>query len=593
MKKLYIMSISVILITMILLIFTSFITITYNVESLEPAVNTYMTISSKIIVLLECLILLLLIYYHIATNKANAKLLLEQEKYNILLNHSDSIIWEYDIKADTLKKSNKNGGFYYGSDYIENYRSNSIENNIIYSEDIGKYNQFCHQLKTEKKEIRSMFRAKDISGEYVWFEIVGITLYKNNTPIMIIGTTTNIDTRQKEYQKLKQHAEEDPLTKLYNRVAAETKINSIIANSDFNHMHAFCMIDIDNFKSLNDNLGHIFGDSVLVEFSSRLNILLSTNDFAFRIGGDEFAVFLNNIPSIEYAENISKKICSIFNELLLEQDNPCDISGSIGISLYPNHGNSFNELFAMADIALYHSKDLGKDCYSLYSKKMMGGLTISPNEHKKANSRETHILFDNSLLSNVIEVLFDAKDLSFTINFILSLIGNYYNIDSLGICEYTSDNTAIVNTYQWQAQGKGETTDSLYEVSREDSELYAYYKTTKTGVYYCRDLHSLDCKYKTFVESLKNRNIQSFIQCATVDSGNYTGYIYANIGNNKRQLEKHEIDTISFISKIIGGYIRKLRSEEIARVIAKKDLLTNSYNINSFSEEANSYLKVR
>lgn len=380
MKKLYIMSISLILMTMILLIFTSLITITYNVESQEPVLNTYMTISSKVIVILEFLILLLLVLYHISTKKANRKLLLEQEKYKILLNHSGGVIWEYDIRTDTLKKTDKNSGFYYGSDYIENYTTYTIENNIIYSEDIGKYNEFCHHLKTEKKEIRSMFRAKDISDEYVWFEIFGITLYENNAAITIIGTTTNIDRRQKEYQQLKQHAEEDPLTKLYNRVAAESKINSIITNSEFNHIHAFCMIDIDNFKSLNDNLGHTFGDAVLIEFSSRLNILLSTNDFAFRMGGDEFAVFLNNIPSIEYAENICNKICSLFNELLLGKDNSCDISGSIGISLYPNHGTSFDELFAMADIALYHSKDLGKDCYTLYSKKKMGKLTISPNK---------------------------------------------------------------------------------------------------------------------------------------------------------------------------------------------------------------------
>ena len=587
MKKQYIMSISVILMTMIFLIFTS--SITYN-KSIEKEIN----MSYKIIIIIfiiECLILLLQMLYHISNTRANAQLLLENEKYNMILNHSRSVIWEYDIKTDTMKKSNKNGGFCFGSDYIENYITHCIENNIIYSEDMNSYNEFCHHLKTGKKEIHSIFRAKDVSSEYVWLEIVGITLYENNIPITVIGTATNIDTRQKEYEQLKQHAEEDPLTKLYNRVTAESKINSILENSKFSHMHAFCMIDIDNFKTLNDNVGHIFGDAVLIEFSSRLNNLLSPNDFAFRIGGDEFAVFLNKIPSIEYAEEVSKEICSIFNELLLGENKSCDISGSIGISLYPDHGTNFDELFAMADIALYHSKDLGKDCYSLYSKKTMGELTITSENHNKAKSRETHILFDNSLLSNVIDVLFDAKDLSFTINFILSLIGSYYNLDSLGICEYTSDGKYIVNTYQWRAQGPKDITDSLYEVTREEAELYAYYKTTKTGVYYCRDIQTLDCIYPTFIDALKTQNIQSFIQCATVDSGNYTGYIYANIRKNTRQLEKHEIDTISFISKIIGGYIRKLRSEEIARVIAKKDLLTNSYNINSFSEEAKSIIE--
>lgn len=593
MKKLYIISISVIIMTMILLLSTIFIANTYNVP-ITNDINTSLT--SKInnalifILILESLILILLVFYHITASKANTKLLFEKEKYNLIVNHSRGVIWEYDIRTDSLKKSNKEGGFNFGSDYIKDYTTYTTENNIIYSEDLDKYNDFCNQMKSGKKEIRSMFRAKDMSGEYAWFEITGITLKENNVPATVIGTTTNIDARQKQYQKLKQNAEEDPLTKLYNRVTAESKINSIIEKSGFKNMHAFCMIDIDNFKSLNDNLGHTFGDTVLIEFSSKLNKLLSPNDFAFRVGGDEFAVFLNTIPSTLYAEEVAQKICSIFNELLLGEKKSCDISGSIGISIYPDHGTNFDELFAMADMALYHSKDLGKDCYSLYSEKSMGELTIRLEKHKDAKSRKIHTLFDNSLLSNVIDVLFDAKDLSFTINFILSLIGSHYNLNNVGIYEYSTDSKFVVNTYHWQAQGTKDTPDFLYEVSTKEAELYAYYKTTKTGVYYCRDIHTLDCKYPAFIESLISLDIQSFIQCAIVDSGNYTGYIYANIGKNTRQLEKYEIDTISFISKIIGGYIRKLRSEEIARVIAKKDLLTNSYNIYSFSEEAKSIL---
>lgn len=575
MKKLYTMSISVITMTIILLVFTSSTSITHN---------------KFLLYFFGFLILLVQICYHIATTRMNAKLRQEKEKYTTVLKHSHSAIWEYDIKTDTMKASAKDSSLYTVSDTIKNFSTRALENTTIYPDDMNLYKKFCDSLNSGEKEIRFIFRAKYTSGEYVWFEFIGVTLYKNNTPITVIGTATDIDKQQKEYEKLKQNAEEDPLTKLYNRATAESRINSIIETANSDQMHAFCMIDIDNFKLLNDNLGHTFGDAVLIELSTKLNKLLTTNDFAFRIGGDEFGVFLSNIPSVDYAQNVARNICLMFKDLLLGENKPCDISGSIGISLYPYHGSNFDELFSLADVALYYSKDLGKDCYSLYSKKTMGQLTITPSKHNEPNERDSHTLLDNSLLSKIIDILFDAKDLSFTINYILSLIGSYYTLDSIGVCEYTSDYKSISNTYHWQAQGSTGSMDSLYGVSRNESELYAFYKTSKTGVYYCRDINTLDCHYPEFIEVLRIQNVKSFIQCAIADSGNYTGYIYANIGKDTKQLEKHELDTISFIAKILGGYIRKLRSEEMALIVARKDLLTDSYNINSFSEEAESIL---
>lgn len=571
----------------------------FDAESLDSTANTFKKISTKIsnqfviiTFIFECLILFIQVYHYIKSIKTNARLILEKEKYETVIKHSQGVIWEYDILTDTMIKSDKNSGIYTGTDYTTNLSATLLNNDIIYPEDIAICSDFLHDLKLGKKEIHSIFRAKDITGEYVWFDLVGITILKENLPVTIIGKMTNVDKQQKEYERLKQHALEDPLTKLYNRSAASAKINTIISQTELSHMHAFCMIDIDNFKSLNDNLGHTFGDAVLIEFSSKITNLLQENDLAFRIGGDEFAVFLTDIPSLEYVEDTAQKISNILKELLLGNNRPFDISGSVGISLYPNHGATFEDLFARADIALYHSKDLGKDCYSIYTKETMGGLDITLDSHKEATTRDAHAMLDNTLLSNIIDVLFDAKDLSFTINFILSLVGSYYNLDSIGICEYTSDYKLVSTTYEWTSNKCHKLGCELKKILKENAELISYYKDTKSGVFYCRDIENLEINYRPFKDYMLKHSIQGFIQCAIADSGNYTGYIYANIAKNKKQLEKHEVDTISFISKILGGYIRKLRSEEMARALAKKDLLTDSYNVNSFTEEAENILEV-
>ncbi|HEX3022020.1 MAG TPA: EAL domain-containing protein [Lachnospiraceae bacterium] len=558
-----------------------------NITQLASSLNNRFILTIFIFV---CLLLILEIFNHINDTRTQKSLLLEKERYDTLIKHSQGVIWEYDILKDcmiceTTQKPNVNNS-------ADSYMHIPLDESIIYYKDLNTYKTFCKDLRSGKQEIKSIYRVQCGEGNFLWYESVGITVFKDSMPVSVIGKTSNIDKQQKEYETLKKHAQLDPLTKLYNRTTALSKINTIIEKTQLTTMHAFFMIDIDNFKSINDSLGHIFGDAVLIEFGAKVNKLLDKDSFAFRIGGDEFAIFLCNTPSLEYIETVAMSICNSFKELLVGENNPYEISGSIGISLYPNHGSTFEELFHIADIALYHSKSIGKDCYSIYSKEKMSQIDITPKEHKEASTQDSHALLDNTLLSNVIDVLFDAKDLDFTINFVISLIGNYYNLDRIGVCEYTDDNEYVISTSEWRKHNQSSIYDNaLQKIPMNQAESYAYYKNVKSGMFYCRDISTLDLENNLFSEFLHELGVLSFLQCAITDMGTYKGYIFANINKNNQALEKHEIDTIAFLSKIIGGYIRKLRSEEKARLVSKFDLLTESYNLSSFTEEGENILR--
>jgi diguanylate cyclase (GGDEF)-like protein len=126
------------------------------------------------------------------------------------------------------------------------------------------------------------------------------------------------------------------------------------------------IIDIDNFKDVNDSHGHLFGDSVLTEISGKLRDMFRSSDILGRFGGDEFIVFLKNMSDKEMIAEKARMVCDIFRDTYTGKNKDYKISGSVGVSLYPNHGKTFSDLFHKADSALYDAKCRGKDCYVIY-----------------------------------------------------------------------------------------------------------------------------------------------------------------------------------------------------------------------------------
>lgn len=152
----------------------------------------------------------------------------------------------------------------------------------------------------------------------------------------------------------------DALTKLYNRIAIENKIDEHLMNT--NDCHAFFMLDIDNFKSINDSLGHPTGDTILVEIANILKNLFNQNVLIGRIGGDEFVIYFTQYYQDHIIYKNAQRIIHAVNKL--SKKYHIHISCSIGIALSSPQYNSFSKLFSLADKGLYKSKDDGKGRYT-------------------------------------------------------------------------------------------------------------------------------------------------------------------------------------------------------------------------------------
>ena len=163
---------------------------------------------------------------------------------------------------------------------------------------------------------------------------------------------------------IQQMAFTDPLTGLYTRNYAEVQIGKLIAKT---HLGTLMMIDMDNFKQINDVFGHIIGDNTLKMFANTLLTNTRPEDVVCRLGGDEFVVFLTDMTDREDIARKAQDILNLFSENLKKMNLKTSTSISIGIAIFPNDGKNFETLYNNADKSLYYVKKNGKNSYAFYS----------------------------------------------------------------------------------------------------------------------------------------------------------------------------------------------------------------------------------
>ena len=162
-------------------------------------------------------------------------------------------------------------------------------------------------------------------------------------------------------ERLKQLAERDQMTGLYNHDTTLTLIREYLSDEGAGQKHALFMIDVNKFKSINDNFGHMPGDHVLVEVARRIRSVFRNDDIVGRIGGDEFMALIKNISSAALAEKKARELANATHFSCCGIS--VDISCSIGVALFDDKTCDFGELYSRADAAMYRAKQSGGTGY--------------------------------------------------------------------------------------------------------------------------------------------------------------------------------------------------------------------------------------
>ena len=198
---------------------------------------------------------------------------------------------------------------------------------------------------------------------------------------------------KKSYEKAKFLAERDTLTGLANRYFFDQSLQLAVSSNRREDEHiGLLLLDLDNFKNVNDSYGHDVGDQLLVAVTEIIQHNLREHDLFARVGGDEFAVLLSKAESSEQVMAIGNRILESLRSHVVVSNIKLQTTVSIGIAVYPEDGRTSDLLFKHADIAMYHSKSLGRDCLSFYESRMFEEYTerldIEANIHQALSDNE-------------------------------------------------------------------------------------------------------------------------------------------------------------------------------------------------------------
>lgn len=485
--------------------------------------------------------------------KRHKILRLREKKYRLIINQIDDVIFEWDFPTDSITFSYKLERIFGEESIQHNFKTNSLIKSRIHPEDIYIFEEWIESIYKHSTTSQVEFRCKSSNNNYIWFRSKATTIFNNlDEPIKAICVFTDITKQKTEIASLVRKAELDPLTQIYNKLETKRHIEDYIASTGRNKFSAFFIIDIDDFKGVNDNLGHQFGDTVLQEISSKIKRIFEPDDILGRIGGDELVIFMKNVTNIEKIKLKAELLNTTLRKTYFGENTKYTISTSIGIAYYPSHGKSFSDLYKMADTALYESKFNGKNCYSIYNERM-NSLTqnnITPLEYSE---RFLNTYFSGDPIFSIFEMLYETKDIKTTIKMILEQVGNKFRVDRVYIFENSQDGLYTNNTYEWCAPGITSEINTLQNLSIKKFTPFLS-KYNSEGIFYCSDITTLD---PVSFETLYRQGIKSFLQCSICNDGKMIGFIGFDDCSKKRVWHGAEVATLAYISRILSVFMIK------------------------------------
>ncbi len=308
------------------------------------------------------------------TRQAAERLEASEEKYRLLTETMKDVVWTVD--TDTLR-------FIYVSPSIERLRGYTADEVLAMPFEATFLPRDADEMRiVARQRARSFLDSPDgpprfytdeveqprKDGSTVWIEVV--TTYCRNPrtgKIELHGVSRDISERRASQARIAYMAEHDMLTDLPNRTLVTDRLRQALSAARRNrHRVALLYIDLDRFKPINDAYGHAVGDQLLREAAVRMRICVRESDTVGRFGGDEFVVLLPHIDSIHDAERVAEKIRVALAEPFQIEGLRLDVSSSVGIAVYPEHGTDDVSLLLHADSAMYAAKHGGRNRVTVF-----------------------------------------------------------------------------------------------------------------------------------------------------------------------------------------------------------------------------------
>jgi diguanylate cyclase (GGDEF)-like protein/PAS domain S-box-containing protein len=297
---------------------------------------------------------------------------LSQERFELVTQATSDAIWDWDLYSDEIWW-NEGVRKLFGYTAEEMGFDKTLWKQRLHPDDAERVIRDIHQhIDTGKANWSDEYRFRRKNGSYAHVIDRGYVVYdKDEMPVRMIGSMMDVTERKSLEEQLTHQALHDPLTNIANRALFQNRVDHALAKLPrSNSSLAVLFLDLDNFKSINDSLGHAAGDKLLVSVAERLQDCLRTTDTAARLGGDEFAVLCESVTRLEEAVMIAERVLDVFRQPFMIDGKETFVGTSIGIAASSEDAMTSDALLRNADLAMYLAKNEDKGTYVVFEPKM-------------------------------------------------------------------------------------------------------------------------------------------------------------------------------------------------------------------------------
>lgn len=494
------------------------------------------------------------------------ELRLTLERHQIIMDQTTDIIFEWDIAKDALTFSS-NWRKKFGYDAIQDTISQKIPmSDNIHPEDMPNFIKIMVESAAGVPCSETEFRIGDVLGNFRWHRIRATVQYDSaGRPIKAVGVILDIDSDKKQKERLLEQAQRDPLTNLYNKAAVRELATRRINESYGGNYQALLIIDVDNFKGVNDTYGHLCGDTLLSDVAGVLKSHFRAGDIVGRIGGDEFLVYL---PEIAEKKEAATKIRGLLTALgkLKPMRDAKPISCSIGAAFFPKKEVDYFTLYKCADSALYKIKSQEKNNFAFYDpakceSEVPCGLSATAVGGIDSETENLSDAVGDKLAQYTFRMLYNSIDVNTAVEHLLEIVGRAYDVSRVYIFESSEDGRTCSNTFEWCNTGVPPEIDKLQNIDYE-KDLGGYLLNfDENNIFYCKDIHEL---HPDLYGILAPQGICSILQCAIMDDGVFKGCVGFDECRENRSWTKPQIASLTLISNVLSTFLLKLRLKERA-----------------------------
>lgn len=533
----------------------------------------------------------------VKAQKKNAAVNKERDRFQAIVSVGITRVFEYDIANDMIMSAESSGGAYGKEQYICNFSSVAKGQKYVPFSDWYKLDEILVECKSGVTIIDKEIRIRDeVTNDFRWYRIKARVMFNDEgREDKLIGTLEDIEDAKRLEFRLADEKMRDPVTKLYKRNFFIQFVDEYLGKEN-NNPGAFLILDIDDYKKINEEMGTVFGDEILKNIAEDIQHLFFDTDILGRSGSDEFVILMKNIEDVKDVEKKVKEIQGIIAETYIGEGIRRNCTVSIGVALFPQHGDRYNQLLECADKALMLAKSKGPNHYDVYNDAKVEVYRLLTAEiAKKNNMRDSEKERDygsETFIELAFRLIDESKDTDSAINLLMRQVIRQMNIGGIVVTTKEKDRKAMKVMYCCGLESLG--TENLYMIEYSDEQWEDTVQLYDVdGVAICNSIN--DPKSEYIRQYMMAYGIEAFVGCAFFERGEFAGAIDFLDFESEHDWTDEEIKNIKSLTNVISSYLLKMKAYEDASETVERltgyDPVTGLYKYEKFLKLTRDYIE--